>query len=526
MLRPVETITRAEALDLELSAFFFEAWRGLAHSLRSDTLEWTLSYRAGECTEVLLVSPRTQERFSALRDLRVKDRGLKRRLERLDEGLTEFLAEVSQACDHSEDKAHGTLCTFSGTDGVLNEVSLEVFALEHYASETIKLRLEVARARSLRDAVAIPMHFGWRTAVSTLDDKALRAQGWTQETPEEPWAWLVRHILVGVQGEAHGYDGAHVLQGLVTLKSKAMQEEDRWEPVTERAVHQAIGELALLHDHRGLDIEGEDERRYWEEPPHNLAHALTWRIVAKVVARHTETRTLAVFELHPGGGQGDTLSLRQMDGRAPFGVELNDFRAYRRLGRSMPKGQPDPLGNGGFYVRRARFTRDFEGLIDDICARCGLSAGSAPEEPLSHPLALSYAVMAKLLDHHSRGTNQLEWRSAIHDSSGYEGTYPRRAFDAEKGGLQSILKTLPKAGKGTRNPLYDLWMLVYADERNPPSDEVMLVIRPGVARAWVASKDNVLRGLDLTKALKKEGDVEALARLLWSRRVRAERVDE
>ena len=63
-MNPVHTIARAEALDLELSAFFLEAWRGLAHSLRSDTFEWTLSYRAGECTEVLIVSP--QKRRSQL----------------------------------------------------------------------------------------------------------------------------------------------------------------------------------------------------------------------------------------------------------------------------------------------------------------------------------------------------------------------------------------------------------------------------------------------------------------------------
>ena len=134
--------------------------------------------------------------------------------------------------------------------------------------------------------------------------------------------------------------------------------------------------------------------------------------------------------------------------------------------------------------------------------------------------------MAKLLDHHARSSRQLEWRSAMHDSSGYEGTHPRQAFNAEKGGLQSILKTLPKGRKGTLNPLYGLWMLVERDERSPPADEVMLVIRPEVARAWVASKDNVLRGLDLEKALKKEGHIDALARLLWSRRVRAERVDK
>jgi hypothetical protein len=520
LLRSIETIARAAALDLELSAFFLEAWRGLAHGLRSEALEWTLSYRAGECTEVLIVSPRTQERFSRLSELPVKDRGLRRRLERLEEGLSELLGEVSEACDHSEDKAHGTLCTFSGTDGALKEVSLEVFALEHYASETIKLRLEVARARSLRDAVAIPMHFGWRAAVSTLDDKALRAQGWTQQTPEEPWAWLVRHTLVGLQGEAHDCGGADVLKGLVALKSKAMREANDWEPVTERAVDQAIGELALTHDHRSLDIEGEDERRYWEEPPHNLAHALTWRIVAKVVARHIETRTLAVFELHPGGGQGDTLSLHEMDERSPFGVELNDFRAYRRLGRDMPKGQPDPLGNGGFYVRRARFTRDFEGLIDDVCARCGLPAGSPPEDPLSHPQVLTYAVMAQLLDHHSRGPTQLEWRSAVHDSSGYEGTHTRRAFDAEQGGFTTILKALPKATEGTMNPLYGLWMLVHREEWSPPSEDVLLVVRPETGTAWITSKGKHPKALDLTKALKKEGHLDGLAHALWAKRLK------
>ena len=523
---PHHTVARAEALELELGALFQEVSSALAQALRSDTLEWKLSYRGGRCTEVLLTSPRTQERFSSLRVLPLDDRALVRRLENLALGLESFLAALSQECDHAEDKAHGILCTFSGRDGALDEVLLEVFSLEHYASEKIARTNEVARTRSFRDAVAIPMHLSWYDAIAPLDDKAQRARAWTQERPQEAWAWLLHFRFTDMQGRLGDYCGAEILSGLVRLKSDALKQGRTWESVTERAIDQAIGRLTLFHDARTGDIDAQRERRYWEDPPPKLAHALTWRIVSHVVARHVTSRDLRVFELHPGGGQGDTLSLRDMRGRGAYGEELNDFRAYRRLGRDMPKGKPDPLGDGGYYVRRALFTDDFEGLIDDICARCGMEPGRTPASLTEHPRALSYALMAALLRDHVEAPHHLEWRSAVHDSSGYEGTGPRRAFDRERGGLEGILKTLPKPRKGTLHPLYDLWMLVHRDARNPPPDQVMLVIRPEVARAWVASKDNALRGLDLRKALKKEESVEALARLLWSRRVRAERAGE
>ena len=517
-MKAIPYIARAEALDIELEALFSELHEALTLRLRSDAFSWTMRYQRGQCTELLIESSRTQERFSGLSQLPVQSEEDRRRLRRLDERLSQYLGEISQGCDHAEDKAHGTLCTFQGHQGALDHVLLEVFQLESYASERIRLRLEVAKTTSLQDAVTIPLLLNWHDALGSLDVQEQLSRTWCREEPDAAWPWLLRHILIGLQGQREGYAGAEVMTGLHSIQAKVHSGALALDPFSKRSLNRAIGELSLFHERRTLDVSDEDERRYWEEPPHALKHALTWKIVSEVVARHIMTRDLSVFELHPGGGQGDTLSLRDMGGPTMYGEELNDFRAYRRLGSPAPKGQYDPFDNGGFYIRRALFTRDFESFIDDISKRCHLPHGQRNEDAIKHPKVLTYSVMATLLEQHLGGPLELEWRSAICDSSGQVGTRPRRAFDASGEHFKTILKATKVPDSGL-SPLYGLWMLVERHERNPPRDEVLLVLEPERAKAWIRSKGKHPKALDLHETLKREKTLSALAGHLWSKRL-------
>ena len=64
-----------------------------------------------------------------------------------------------------------------------------------------------------------------------------------------------------------------------------------------------------------------------------VKHAVTWALVAELMRRHKPKIKLTVLELHPGGGQGDTLALfRREPGQKWPGGEVDDFRAFRRLG--------------------------------------------------------------------------------------------------------------------------------------------------------------------------------------------------
>ena len=59
-----------------------------------------------------------------------------------------------------------------------------------------------------------------------------------------------------------------------------------------------------------------------------VKHLVTWRIIAEIMRRHLPRLDLRVYEMHPAGGQGDTLGLYLQKPGVPWpGTKLTDFRA-------------------------------------------------------------------------------------------------------------------------------------------------------------------------------------------------------
>ncbi len=155
-----------------------------------------------------------------------------------------------------------------------------------------------------------------------------------------------------------------------------------------------------------------------------LRHFVTWRVVAELMRRHKLHEHLYVMELHPGGGQGDTLALyagRPHDGHAR---KLDDFRGWRRLGEAP---RPQGLEEHGGYVWPWLLADDPRAVVDAVEAAVGLPVASSPL-PRATPTVRCFCLMADVLGLALNSRQSLQWRSAWHDSSGMEGCYVRGSF--------------------------------------------------------------------------------------------------
>ena len=102
-----------------------------------------------------------------------------------------------------------------------------------------------------------------------------------------------------------------------------------------------------------------------------------------MMRRHKTREHLYVMELHPGGGQGDTLALYRRRPGSGQEQKLDDFRGWRRLGEAS-----DPAG----------------------------------------PTVRCFRLMADVLGLALNSRQSLQWRSAWHDSSGMDGCSVRQEF--------------------------------------------------------------------------------------------------
>jgi len=229
----------------------------------------------------------------------------------------------------------------------------------------------------------------------------------------------------------------------------------------------------------------QDDPHFWEDPPHHYRHAITWKLVADVMARHVLSKDLRVFELHPAGGMGDTLSMRLVDDDSVYGAELNDFRAYRRMGREGEGRSPYALPQGGFYIRRALQEDTYHDTLLGILHALGLEEGRPPVNPYAHPRVLTHCFMAGVLAQRSEDERAWQWRSGISDTSGYSGTGPRKAFDPEHPHFQHILQHLPRERRGQIHPLYDIWFLTIEGRYNPNRDHIKLIVDAATGTGWL-----------------------------------------
>lgn len=271
---------------------------------------------------------------------------------------------------------------------------------------------------------------------------------------------------------------------------------------------------------------GHSDPDYWENPPDHYRHAVTWRLVAEVMALHVPDRDLRVYELHPAGGMGDTLSMRQMDGRSTYGEELNDFRAWRRMGEPGEGRCPDALPDGGFYMHGAIREETFEATLRGLLHALGLNEGRTPRSPYAHPRVLTHFFMAALLTPHTHDERAWQWRSGMADSSGYCGTGARNAFNPEQPHFQHVRTHLPREVRGGPDPLYDIWFLTHQHQYNPNRDAIRLIVDAATATAWLnrappASEEepSTEEAFDLREAFAKHGSMEAFAAWVWEQSI-------
>jgi hypothetical protein len=117
-----------------------------------------------------------------------------------------------------------------------------------------------------------------------------------------------------------------------------------------------------------------------------------------------------------------------------------------------------------------------------------------------------------------------QWRSGILDTSGYPGTGPRDAFDAEKNGFHRLTASLSGARRSRLNPLYDIWfMTTESAPSNPPRDAIRLAIHVATATLWLnldppeaKEHPSTEEPLALRDALERHGSMEQLVQWLWS----------
>lgn len=238
-----------------------------------------------------------------------------------------------------------------------------------------------------------------------------------------------------------------------------------------------------------------------------IKHYVTWRLVAELMRRHKVSLDLHVMELHPAGGQGDTLWLYR--GKPGSGQEesVGDFRGWRRLGGELATERG--LEQHGGYVWPWLQAGDPKTVVDAAEAALGLSPRSGPLPPAT-PTVRTFRLMADVLGHalHSRQT--LEWRSCWCDSSGYSGSSVRPEFLAVREQIGSG-PTAVSEWPGSGHELLRYWMLVRRDMSKSAMEVFAVVDLAG--RVW-AGRSWQLRE-SVTTLVSKRGSQLAAALDVW-----------
>jgi hypothetical protein len=162
-------------------------------------------------------------------------------------------------------------------------------------------------------------------------------------------------------------------------------------------------------------------RRNWK-----LAIAL--KTLVELLRRHPGLR---LAELHPGGGQYDTLGLWRPG-------DLHVLCQFNMAGSSLllspfstPRAQQDaPVWWGETLWRYPAVWQEFD-LVPLLEARLGLPA--KPPAP-ARPTTVALGVIAELAARHALSERLLELRAGWHDSAGAEGSH-LRAWCPKREGL-------------------------------------------------------------------------------------------
>ncbi len=262
----------------------------------------------------------------------------------------------------------------------------------------------------------------------------------------------------------------------------------------------------------------------WGNPPSGLKYAATWKLVADIVSRHLPLRDLRVYELHPAGGMGDTLSLREMNEASAYGVQRNDFRGWQRLGDSESGSRANALGLDRSYVRAVLQETTYAETLRAVLTSLGLDQGVPLHGALIRPRALAYQWMARMLWCRRTDTAGYQWRSAILDTSGYGGTGPRSAFADDTTGFQHIRASLREPDSAQPHPLYDVWFLTTeAAPNNPARSDIQIAIDAATATLWLNTDPPVTHDAPSTECnfllqegIEEYGSMDGLSLHMWS----------
>jgi len=234
-----------------------------------------------------------------------------------------------------------------------------------------------------------------------------------------------------------------------------------------------------------------------------IKHMVTWGLVAELMRRHKVRRDLRVFEMHPGGGQGDTLGLCDCSQPKNW-KELNDFRGFRRMGEDHLASEP--LENGGGYVWPWLQAEDSKKIVDAVERTCGLPHHSGRLPP-SNPTVRTFRLMAQVLSLACANRRNLQWRSAVYDSSGMMGGGLRPTFEA----LDHICSLLPRDTNLMRYNRF--WLLVPGPKPDWGQPGPVLAVADLAGTVFVG--DGCQKQLDVTELFKSRGGVVDAAGATW-----------
>jgi hypothetical protein len=235
-----------------------------------------------------------------------------------------------------------------------------------------------------------------------------------------------------------------------------------------------------------------------------IKHWVTWRVVAELMRRHKASRDLRVYELHPAGGMGDTLAIRE-DGGGSSAMRDNDFRGWRRLGES-PQEPFGSLESQGGYVWPWLRADDPRQVVDDVERLLGLP--TLPGRlPASSPTVKTFGLMADILGLGCQRRAPLQWRAAFYDTSDGGGCELRKSFQA----FPHLVKRLPPGELYLSGQQF--WMLLqtaghFCDELAVP---LMVVDLRGTA--WIGPSMDV--EVDIVECVRKQGSSLSAAAWAW-----------
>lgn len=158
---------------------------------------------------------------------------------------------------------------------------------------------------------------------------------------------------------------------------------------------------------------------------YNVANAVAWQIIYQLVRMYTDKYDLRVFELHPGGGQYDCLSLRYMNEENKFGRGLFDVNLVSgnlHYFGTMESSRSE-AGEGRNIIEQYLSANDPKRVIDDI--RLRLRMPFVDTIPSSNGRVLAIGLISAIAQKFIFSRKVFSARMGYCDSSGCGGGYRR-----------------------------------------------------------------------------------------------------